>query len=602
MIVRETLAFFARVQGVGAGHVIKMLGKSMKILEVDKRSLMLSSSLIVAVAVNGGRKSNCALKWGLERFSDEGNVMFKLLHVRARITTVPTPMGNYIPISQVRDDVATAYKKEMEWKTSKRLLPHKQLCSEKKVEAEIVQIEADDVPVAISDEVSMSIYFRSRWKSKKGKLHQSKNINTALEGTRVLAKPSLPEAMNKCFLLIASYLVQTKSISLACKWDYKDVEPSQTLVGFGAWGCFAFGEDTKDIITTNLEKLLVSNLVQCRNTSTASEGHMPPSIWKEDATLPGQFAHRLVCDVGADNVESSKGKGPCLGFHCSLSSSSSLSPNLCYLISNPTFLSFAPQRLPSRSSWLRRDWRRFDFRICASSSSATIAKPGVIKITLVPTKPIKGKKTRTSGIHKKVKVFKEENYLANWIKAAALDGQEASVITDYIIKWALERFSDEGKVMFKLLHVRARITTVPTPMGNYIPISQVQDDDRNRIQEGNGMENQERLLPHKQLCSEKKVEAEIVQIEADDVPVAISNEVSRSKKGKLHQSKNIDTALEGLVHGGCFAFGEDTKDIITTNLEKLLVTQVLLTLLFSFSQLGMLSGVLFKLFYGLVES
>ncbi|KAK9085824.1 hypothetical protein Sjap_026235 [Stephania japonica] len=80
MTVRETLAFSARVQGVGAGHVIKMLGKSMKILEVDKRSLMLSSSLTVAVAVNGSRKSNCALKWALERFSDEG-----------KVTTVPTP-------------------------------------------------------------------------------------------------------------------------------------------------------------------------------------------------------------------------------------------------------------------------------------------------------------------------------------------------------------------------------------------------------------------------------------------------------------------------------------------------------------------------------
>ncbi|KAK9130792.1 hypothetical protein Sjap_011279 [Stephania japonica] len=227
MTVRETLAFSAGVQGVGAGHVIKMLGKSMKILEVDKCSLMLSSSLTIVVAVNGSRKSNRALKWALKRFSNKGKVMFKLLHVHERITTVPTPMGNYIPISQVRDDVATAYKKEIEWKTSKRLLPHKQLCSEKKVEAEIVQIEADDVPVAISNEVS---------RSKKGKLHQSKNIDTALEGTRVLAKPSLSEAMNKCFLLIASYLVQTR---------------------LGAWGCFAFGEDTKDIITTNLEKLLL---------------------------------------------------------------------------------------------------------------------------------------------------------------------------------------------------------------------------------------------------------------------------------------------------------------------------------------------------------
>ncbi|KAK9107696.1 hypothetical protein Syun_023707 [Stephania yunnanensis] len=42
-------------------------------------------------------------------------------------------VGNYIPISPVRDDVATAYKKGMEWKASKMLLPYKQLCSEKKV-------------------------------------------------------------------------------------------------------------------------------------------------------------------------------------------------------------------------------------------------------------------------------------------------------------------------------------------------------------------------------------------------------------------------------------------------------------------------------------
>ncbi|KAK9145277.1 hypothetical protein Sjap_005180 [Stephania japonica] len=70
-----------------------MLGKSMKILEVDKHSLMLSSFLThVSVVINESRKSNCALKWAFERFSDEGKVMFKLLHVRARITTVPTPM------------------------------------------------------------------------------------------------------------------------------------------------------------------------------------------------------------------------------------------------------------------------------------------------------------------------------------------------------------------------------------------------------------------------------------------------------------------------------------------------------------------------------
>lgn len=32
----------------------------------------------------------------------------------------------------------------------------------------------------------------------------------------------------------------------------------------------------------------------------------------------------------------------------------------------------------------------------------------------VPTKPIEGQKTGTSGLRKKSKEFKSDNYLANW--------------------------------------------------------------------------------------------------------------------------------------------------------------------------------------------
>lgn len=55
--------------------------------------------------------------------------------------------------------------------------------------------------------------------------------------------------------------------------------------------------------------------------------------------------------------------------------------------------------------------------LCNAAASTTITEPEGIKISLVPTKPIEGQKTGTSGLRKKVKVFKQENYLANWIQA-----------------------------------------------------------------------------------------------------------------------------------------------------------------------------------------
>ncbi|CAN6172389.1 unnamed protein product [Urochloa humidicola] len=107
----------------------------------------------VAVAISGSRSSRHALKWALDKFVPEGRALFRILHVRPPITMVPTPMGNSIPISQVREDVASAYRKEAEWQASNMLLPFKKMCAQKKVEAEAVLLESDDVAAAISEEI-----------------------------------------------------------------------------------------------------------------------------------------------------------------------------------------------------------------------------------------------------------------------------------------------------------------------------------------------------------------------------------------------------------------------------------------------------------------
>ncbi|OWM79435.1 hypothetical protein CDL15_Pgr022847 [Punica granatum] len=124
--------------------------------QVDQLMLPSPPPLTVGIAIDGRSKSKYVVRWALDKFIPEGSVRFKLLHVHPRITTVPTPMGNKIPISQVREDVAAANRKDVEWQTTEMLLPFKKMITQKKVQADLAIIESDDVANAIAEEVTKS--------------------------------------------------------------------------------------------------------------------------------------------------------------------------------------------------------------------------------------------------------------------------------------------------------------------------------------------------------------------------------------------------------------------------------------------------------------
>ncbi|KAJ4913133.1 U-box domain-containing protein 35 [Raphanus sativus] len=108
----------------------------------------------VFVALSESRKNKNVVTWSLEKFAPEGNIGFKLLHIHPRITSVPTPMGNTIPISEVRDDVVAAYRQEVLWQAEEVLKPYKKMFERRKVAVEVHVIESDNVAAAIAEEVT----------------------------------------------------------------------------------------------------------------------------------------------------------------------------------------------------------------------------------------------------------------------------------------------------------------------------------------------------------------------------------------------------------------------------------------------------------------
>lgn len=126
--------------------------ETFEIEEVDERAAM-APHMVIAVAVKKGNNSTFAVKWALDQLMSPGQTLI-LLHVRPRLLTIPTPMGNRVPISQVQEDAVAAYMHEVDTQTNAMFLPYRKLCNGKQVETVLAVAEEDDVAAAIIQQIT----------------------------------------------------------------------------------------------------------------------------------------------------------------------------------------------------------------------------------------------------------------------------------------------------------------------------------------------------------------------------------------------------------------------------------------------------------------
>ncbi|OMO91695.1 hypothetical protein COLO4_18164 [Corchorus olitorius] len=93
-----------------------------------------TSMMTVAVAVkggsSGGRGSRRAARWAVENLKAD---RFLLVHVMPAVTSVPTPSGDRIPITEMDENVVEMYVKEVKLQFEEVFVPFKKLFRSKKV-------------------------------------------------------------------------------------------------------------------------------------------------------------------------------------------------------------------------------------------------------------------------------------------------------------------------------------------------------------------------------------------------------------------------------------------------------------------------------------
>ncbi|KAL0886397.1 hypothetical protein Bca101_010380 [Brassica carinata] len=189
-----------------------------------------SQSMTIAIAISGSSKSKNIVKWALKKFSSDKNVVFRVIYVHLKITSVPTPSGKIVSICEAPEDVAATYRRQVMEETKETLLkPYKKMCERKKVAVELQVLESNSVAMAITREISKHLISRLViGRSSHVGLHRSRDVTAKIasyvsnlctvyvvsKGVYILSKkPSSDAEMNETIRDSGSEITDTSSYS-----------------------------------------------------------------------------------------------------------------------------------------------------------------------------------------------------------------------------------------------------------------------------------------------------------------------------------------------------------------------------------------------------
>ncbi|KAG8069774.1 hypothetical protein GUJ93_ZPchr0006g44860 [Zizania palustris] len=124
-----------------------------RLAEMDLRAAAEGGKVVAAVAVDGDRGSQHALKWAADHVLPRAHPFF-LLHVRRKPTSLQAAGGKQFSTLHVQDDLAVSLLDQMDRQTKDLLFPFQCFCSRRGLQCREIILDGTDVSKAIVDFVA----------------------------------------------------------------------------------------------------------------------------------------------------------------------------------------------------------------------------------------------------------------------------------------------------------------------------------------------------------------------------------------------------------------------------------------------------------------